>query len=75
MSWKAKVAGCFGNTGTSSRTLYEENAKDIILEAKIAGASFEELEREMVWNLYRKGANRERIDEQIDRARRLWFPS
>lgn len=75
MSWKSKVVGCFGNTDSSSRTLDEEHARDLILEAKIAGASFEELEREMVWNLYRKGATREQMDEQVGHARRLWSPS
>lgn len=75
MSWKSKVAICFGNADTSSRTLYEETARDLILEAKVAGASFEELEKEMVWNLYRKGATREQMDEQIDRARQIWSPS
>ncbi|OHV79427.1 hypothetical protein LCM4573_25285 [Rhizobium sp. LCM 4573] len=75
MSWKSKVVGCFGNTDFSSRTLDEGNTRDLILEAKIAGASFEELEREMIWNLYRRGATREQMDKQIDHARRLWSPS
>ncbi|MGK6312348.1 hypothetical protein [Neorhizobium sp. DT-125] len=75
MSWKSRVPGCFGNVDASFRTHHEEDARDLILEAKVAGASFEELEREMVWHLYRKGATREQMDEQIDQARALWSPS
>jgi len=75
MSWKSKVPGCLGHADASFRIQHEEDARDLILEAKIAGASFEELEREMVWHLYRDGATREQMDEQIDQARALWSPS
>jgi hypothetical protein len=75
MSWKSKVARCFGEADRSASTSAEENARDLVLEAKVAGASFEEMERELVWHLYRNGASREQMDTQIDRARALWTPS
>lgn len=74
MSWKSRIAACFVDVDgkIDFNPSDEKDAKDLILEAKIAGASFEELEREMVWHLYKKGASRDDMLEHIDLARRYW---
>jgi hypothetical protein len=54
----------------------EKQAKEAIKEAKNAGATFEDFEKEMVWHCYRKFTAPEMLQEhlkkQVARAKKLW---
>lgn len=53
-----------------------EQAKNVIKEAKQAGASFEEFEKEVVWHCYQevKTPNdlREHIEKQSAKLKKMW---
>lgn len=81
MSWKDTIANCF--EADSSRFghawIQEAAAKGLICAAQAQGATFEELEREIVWFCYCKikapGALQDHIAVQVSQAHRLWSPA
>jgi hypothetical protein len=56
MAWQDKIGGCFGNADVEFAThpSDEKRAKELIAEAKAAGATREDFEKEMVWHIYKK---------------------
>jgi len=78
MSWEEKVAGCFGNVDMifANHPLDKQRALEAIKEAKVAGASRDDFEKEMVWHIYRnvtaQGALQGHIAEQVATLRQLW---
>jgi hypothetical protein len=54
----------------------EARAKDAIKDAKAAGATFEDFEKEVVWHCYKKlkapGLQQTHIETQVATARKLW---
>lgn len=78
MPWKQKVAGGFGSADViyAGHAADEQRAKEAIKDAKTAGASFEDFEKEIVWHVYRKltapGMQQTHIEEQVAQAKKLW---
>jgi hypothetical protein len=56
MGWRDRVPACFGDQDLvfASDPTDEERAKKAIREAKAAGASRDDFEKEMVWHIYKK---------------------
>jgi hypothetical protein len=54
----------------------EKRAKEAIKDAKAAGATFEDFEKEIVWHCYKKftaqGMQQAHIEKQVACARKLW---
>lgn len=78
MPWKNKVAGGFGSGDCffAGHPSDEQRAKDAIADAKEAGASFSDFEKEMVWHIYKNfkapGLQQEHIEKQVSVAKKLW---
>jgi hypothetical protein len=78
MRWQDKVAGCFGNVDAlfAVHPLDEKRAKEAIKDAKAAGATFKDFEKEIVWYCYQQvtaqGALQDHLTQQVARARKLW---
>lgn len=78
MPWKQKVAGGFGSQDVifANHPLDEQRAKEAIKDAKAAGASFDDFEKEVVWHVYRNftapGMQQDHITKQVARAKQLW---
>ena len=60
----------------ASQPMDEERAKQAIREAKTAGASRDDFEKEMVWHIYKNvtadGFLQEHIKEQVKRLHKMW---
>jgi hypothetical protein len=78
MDWRDRVPACFGDQDLvfASHPTDEERAKQAIREAKAAGASRDDFEKEMVWHIYKKvaadGFLQEHIKEQVRRLHKMW---
>ncbi len=78
MTWQSKVPGCFGSVDTKfgAHPSDEIFAKTVIREAKTAGASFQDFEKEIVWHCYKNviadNFLEKHIQEQVKRAKTLW---
>lgn len=81
MSWKDTIANCFEADGAQfgHPWIQEAAATGLIQAAKAQGATFDELEREIVWFCYCKiqtpGALQDHIAAQVTQAHRLWSPA
>src|SRR5262249_29359809 len=60
MDWRDRVPACFGDQDLifASDPTDEERAKKAIGEAKAAGASRDDFEKEMVWRTYTRTSKR-----------------
>ena len=74
MGWRDRVPACFGGQDLifASHPTDEERAKKAIREAKAAGASRDDFEKEMVWHIYKKGFLQEHTKEQVRRLHKMW---
>lgn len=78
MSWINGVAGAFGANDCifAVHPSDEARAKAVIASAKDAGAKFEDLEKEVVFYVYKTvtaaGMQQTHISEQVARAKDLW---
>ncbi len=78
MSWEKMVPSCFGENDVlfAIHPLDEGRAMEMISAAKAAGSSFDDLEKEMVWHVYKRvtaeGLLQEHLARQINRAKDLW---
>ena len=78
MSWQEKVAGGFGSADFifANHPLDKQRALDAIRDAKSAGASRDDFEKEMVWHIYKhvtaSGALEGHIAEQIATLHQHW---
>lgn len=81
VSWKDTIANCFEPeaSGNGHKCIQAAAAKGMIATAKRQGATFEELEREVVWFCYCKvktpGRLQDPIAVEVARAHRLWSPT
>ena len=61
---------------SASHPTDEERAKKAIREAKAAGASRDDFEKEMVWHIYKNvtadGFLQERTKERVRRLHKMW---
>lgn len=77
MAWKEAVPACFGAADAkfANHPADEGRAKEVIQKAKAEGASVEDLQKEMLWHLY-KEYNELGIDshfrEQLETAKKIW---
>jgi hypothetical protein len=77
MDWRGRVPACFGNQDLifASDPTDEERAKKAIMEAKAAGASRDDFEKEIVWHIYKNvtadGSARAH-QEQVRRLHKMW---
>jgi hypothetical protein len=71
--WKAKLPGCFGimDLVFASHPLDRERATVMVNEAYHCGASFEEIATAIHDYLAEKGADKQHIERQIERAMRI----
>lgn len=80
MSWKDLIANCFEPEaeGFGRHWIQAAAAKGLIATAKSQGATFQELEREIVWFCYCKitapGQLQDHIAVQVKQAYKLWSP-
>ena len=78
MDWRDRVPACFGEQDLifASHPTDEERAKKAIREAKAAGASRDDFEKEMVWYIYKNvtadGFLQEHTKEQVRRLHKMW---
>lgn len=78
MSWQEKVSGGFGEMDVifGGHPCDADRAKEAIAEAKAAGATFEDFEKEIVWHVYKNftapGMQQEHMADQVTRAKKLW---
>jgi hypothetical protein len=78
MSWNETIANCFeaDSVRFGRPWIQESAAKRLIEAAKAQDATFQDLEREIVWFCYGKitapGALQNHIAVQIKQAHRLW---
>ena len=78
MAWQDDVPGGFGEVDVifAVHPLAPERAKNAIKAAKIAGASRDDFEKEMVWHIYKKVTASAHlgphIHEQVRRMHKLW---
>ncbi|MEK8139347.1 hypothetical protein [Morganella morganii] len=78
MPWKQKVSSGFGDQDCvfAGHSIDKANAQQAIADAKAAGASFEDFEKEMVWHIYKKVTSAEmlkgHIDKQLATAKNMW---
>ena len=78
MDWKQKIPGCFGLTDGefAAHPADRGRAEVAIKAAQACGASFDELEKEVVWHCYKHlGGAEGRADHtgrQVATARQLW---
>lgn len=78
MPWENQVAGGFGIVDCifAGHPLDRERAQKAIADAKKAGASFSDFEKEMVWHIYKNfkapDLLQEHIEKQVSAAKKLW---
>jgi len=78
MSWKHKVSLGFGidDAVFAQHPNDRQRAIDAIKDAKSAGATFEDFEKEIVWHVYKKVTAaeilKEHVAKQVETARDLW---
>ena len=78
MTWQTQVPGGFGIADSifAGHPLDAQRAKAAIKDAKAAGATFEDFEKEVVWHVYQNvtapGAQQQHIADQVETARKLW---
>jgi hypothetical protein len=78
MDWQKRVAACFGNQDVifAVHPMDEERAKQAIREAKAAGASRDDFEKEMVWHMYKnftaEGLQQQHMKDQVRRLHKMW---
>lgn len=74
MDWQKQVPGCMaaGTAPFGSHPKDEERAKAAISNAKESGASFDDFAKEVVWHCYQNGFQKEAMNEQVERVRRMW---
>jgi hypothetical protein len=78
MAWQNRVSACFGDQDVifAGHSLDEKRAKEAIKEAKTAGASRDDFEKEMVWHIYKNvtadGLLQPHIKEQVKRLHKMW---
>ena len=78
MTWKQKVARCFGDGDVefAGHPLDVERANEAIQDAKKSGATFEDFEKEIVWHVYKNFTapklQQDHILKQVEKARELW---
>ncbi|WP_049858283.1 hypothetical protein [Trabulsiella odontotermitis] len=78
MPWKQKVARGFGENDCifAAHPLDHKDALAAMSDAKAAGASFDDFEKEMVWHIYKQvtapGMLQDHIAEQVATAKKMW---
>src|SRR5262245_7085755 len=78
MDWRDRVPACFGEQDLifAWHPTDEERTKKAIREAKAAGASRDDFEKEMVWHIYKNvtadGFLQEHTKEQVRRLHKMW---
>jgi hypothetical protein len=78
MDWKQKVPGCFGLVdGEFAQHPSDRSRAELTIKAAQAGgASFDELEKEIVWHCYKHlggaEAHADYTVKQVATARQLW---
>ena len=78
MSWQQRVPGAFGCQDVifAVHPSDENRAKEAIKDAKAAGATFPDFEKEVVWHCYQNvtapGMLQEHIADQVASAKKLW---
>jgi hypothetical protein len=78
MSWQNQVLGCFGDQDVifAGHPLDADRAKQAIKNAKTAGASKDDFEKEMVWHVYRNvkdpGMRNKLFSDQAEKLNRMW---
>lgn len=78
MSWQNQVPGCFGDQDVifAGHPLDEGRAKQAIKDAKAAGATKDDFEKEMVWHVYKNVKNpdvrNERFSDQAKKLDKMW---
>ena len=78
MAWNEQVHACFGvaDCEFAIHPLDEKRAKAMIKAAKAEGASFDDLEKEIVWHCYKnvtaENALQDHIAKQVSKAKKLW---
>jgi hypothetical protein len=78
MSWQNQVPGCFGAQDMifAGHPLDADRAKQAIKDAKAAGASKDDFEKEMVWHVYKNvkdpGARIELFADQAEKLGKMW---
>ncbi|GAA0774984.1 hypothetical protein [Brevundimonas olei] len=78
MAWKDDLDSAFGAVDRKLAVHPSDRkvAKQVIKEAKAAGDTFDDLEKEIVWNCYKHvtapGALQSHIAEQVKTAKALW---
>lgn len=74
--WRSQLSGAFGvmDVKFGVHPADTKRAKAVIAEARAAGASFEDLEKEVVWHCYKEAPalRHEHTVEQVKRAKELW---
>jgi hypothetical protein len=77
MSWQDQIPGCFGAKDAlfANHPRDERRAEEAIKNAKAAGATFEDFEKEIVWYCYKEVTGthfQEHLGKQVAKARKLW---
>lgn len=77
MDWKAQIPACLGQVDRkfAVHPLDEQWARQMITDAKAAGASIDDVSKEIAWDCYKSGVRvdlAKNIDEQLQRLNALW---
>lgn len=78
MAWMDDLEGAFGAADRkfAIHPSDKQRAEDVIRSAKTYGASFDDLEKEIVWNCYKHvtapGTLQTHIAEQVKTAKQIW---
>jgi hypothetical protein len=78
VDWKDRVPGCFGSADVlfAVHPLDKERAKEAIKEAKQAGATRDDFEKEMVWHIYKQvtaeGMLQSHIKNEVKKLHKMW---
>jgi hypothetical protein len=77
-AWQEMISGTFGNQDRifAGHPLDEGRAKETIKAAKAAGATREDFEKELLWDVYKHVKNREvfweLVDKQNAKLKKMW---
>lgn len=78
MAWMDDLDTAFGAADRkfAIHPLDKQRAKDVIKDAKAVGATFDDIEKEIVWNCYKHvtaaGTLQAHIAEQVKTAKQMW---
>ena len=76
--WQDMIDSCFGENDRvfAGHPLDEKRAKEAIKAAKAAGATMTDIEKELLWDVYRHVKNHdvfwELVDKQNKRLKKMW---